>query len=158
MSFQYLGVHIKLVARWLCSSFCQLKWIRQDLELNATKWLWFRISSKTNVKIVQHTDDGILPLNNINELCIVINILDDFGNVSGLKLNLSKCEGLWMGKDKGRQIDITHVGHHQWLVRCSVPSWVPCWDVGQDIQALYHSSSVWLQSGSAKEWVVQQVQ
>ena len=30
-------------------------------------------------------------------------ILDDFGTISGLQLNLSKSEGLWLGQDKNRQ-------------------------------------------------------
>ena len=30
-------------------------------------------------------------------------ILSYCGNVSGMKLNFSKCDGLWLGKDNGRQ-------------------------------------------------------
>ena len=59
---------------------------------------------------MQYADDCIMLLNDINELCAVINILDKFGEVSGLKLNLSKCEGLWLGKDKGRQHQCTLFG------------------------------------------------
>ena len=42
-------------------------------------------------------------LNDKNELCTALNILCQFGKISGLNLNLSKCEGLWLVKDKNRQ-------------------------------------------------------
>ena len=70
--------------------------IRQDLELKGYD-LGFQ---QKPIKIVQYADDCIMLFSDINELCAVINILDEFGKVSGLKLNLSKCEGLWLGKDK----------------------------------------------------------
>ena len=57
--------------------------------------------------MVQHADDCILLLNNIAELCTAVSILDYFGDVSGLKLNLSKCEGLWLGQNKYRQKNCT---------------------------------------------------
>ena len=47
-----------------------------------------------------------MPLNDTNELCTVINILDDFGKVSGLKLNLLKCEGLGWVKTKTDNISV----------------------------------------------------
>ena len=45
-------------------------------------------------KISQHADDGILFLNNRNEFCSALNILETLGTFSGLKLNIEKCEGL----------------------------------------------------------------
>ena len=73
--------------------------IRQDLQL---KEFHFRCPSKP-IKIAQYADDCTLLLNSRDELCIAISILDDFGIISGLELNLSKCEGMWLGRSKGRQ-------------------------------------------------------
>ena len=52
------------------------------------------------VKIAQYADDGILFLNDKNELCSALNILKIFGRMSGLILNVEKCEGLWLGRNK----------------------------------------------------------
>ena len=46
------------------------------------------------VKTVQYADDCIAFLNNKNELCTVLNLIGEYGKASGLKLNLSKCEGI----------------------------------------------------------------
>ena len=56
-----------------------------------------------NVKTVQYADDCIMFLNNKNELYTALNVLRTYGEISGLTLNLSKCEGLWLGSDKHRQ-------------------------------------------------------
>ena len=55
------------------------------------------------IKTVQYADDCIMFLNDKDELCTALNILRNYGRISGLTLNLSKCEGLWLGIDKGRQ-------------------------------------------------------
>ena len=73
--------------------------IRQQAGL---KGLDLGFPTKT-VKTVQYADDCIVFLNDKNELCTALNILRQFGRISGLNLNLSKCEGLWLGKDKNRQ-------------------------------------------------------
>ena len=73
--------------------------IRQQAGL---KGLDLGFPTKT-VKTVQYADDCIVFLNDKNELCTALNILRQFGKISGLNLNLSKCEGLWLGKDKNRQ-------------------------------------------------------
>ena len=39
-------------------------------------------------------------LNNRNEMCSALNILEQFGKISGLKLSVDKCEGFWLGRDK----------------------------------------------------------
>ena len=57
------------------------------------------------VKTVQYADDCIAFLNNKNELCTVLNLIGEYGKASGLKLNLLKCEGIWLGVDKMRQKD-----------------------------------------------------
>ena len=80
--------------------------IRQEIDL---KGFEFGFPEKP-LKMVQYADDCILLLNNIDELCTAISILDYFGDVSGLKLNLSKCEGLWLGQYKYRQKNCTLLG------------------------------------------------
>ena len=55
------------------------------------------------IKINQYADDGIMFLNNRTELCSALAILRDFGRVSGLKLNIEKCEGFWLGRNKKLQ-------------------------------------------------------
>ena len=50
-----------------------------------------------SVKIAQYADDCMLFLNNKDELCSAIGILRKFGYISGLILNLKKCECLTIG-------------------------------------------------------------
>ena len=60
------------------------------------------------VKISQYTDDTTLILDGSEKsLTSAIQILDDFGKISGLKLNDSKTEALWIG---------SKIGHEQILV------------------------------------------
>ena len=46
------------------------------------------------IKLVQYADDCILFLNSKSELCSALNILERFGHLSGLRLNIDKSEGL----------------------------------------------------------------
>ena len=39
-------------------------------------------------------------LNNQNEMCSALNILEQFGKILGLKLSVNKYEGFWLGRDK----------------------------------------------------------
>ena len=55
------------------------------------------------IKLAQYADDCILFLNSKSEVCSALNILKGFGQLSGLILNIDKCEGLWLGKDKNLQ-------------------------------------------------------
>ena len=74
--------------------------VRQEVDL---KGYDFGFPEKL-IKIAQYVDDCIiLLLNDIDELCTAFSTLDDFGTISGLQLNLSKSEGLWLGQDKNRQ-------------------------------------------------------
>ena len=63
----------------------------------------FQFGYQKSVKLAQYADDGVLFLNNKLELGSALNILEKFGKLSGLKLNLGKCEGFWLGKDKALQ-------------------------------------------------------
>ena len=55
------------------------------------------------VKIIQYADDATLFLRNVHEMREAILSLEKFGRVAGTKLNLTKCEGLWVGAYKNRQ-------------------------------------------------------
>ena len=55
------------------------------------------------IKVVQYADDGIIFLNDKDEMCCALSILNNFGRVAGTVLNVAKCEGLWLGKNKGLQ-------------------------------------------------------
>ena len=62
----------------------------------------FGIDEKA-VKIAQYADDVVLFLNNKEELCSALNVIEEFGQLPGKKLNIGKSEGLWLGKDKHLQ-------------------------------------------------------
>ena len=62
------------------------------------------------VKISQYADDLIAFLNNKDELSTILNILNKFGNLAGTKLNVSKCEALWLGSLKQYQNNCTLFG------------------------------------------------
>ena len=56
------------------------------------------------IKLAQYADDCILFFNNRAEFCSALNILEVYGNLSGLILNIEKCEGLWLWRDKALQL------------------------------------------------------
>ena len=62
------------------------------------------------IKITQYADEGILYLNNRNEFCSALNILETFETFSGLKLNIENCEGFWLGSDKDLQLNCNLFG------------------------------------------------
>ena len=57
----------------------------------------------SNIKICQYADDATVFLNNEDELVTCIETINKFGHASGMKLNKSKCEGLWLGDNAWRQ-------------------------------------------------------
>ena len=61
------------------------------------------------IMIIQCADDATLFLRNVHEMREVIS-LEKFGSVAGTQLNLTKCEGLWVGAYKNRQKSCTLCG------------------------------------------------
>lgn len=61
-----------------------------------------------NIKITQLADDTTIFLKNTNEIPVVINIIDEFGLISGLKLNKQKTEGILLGKSKHENECVIH--------------------------------------------------
>ena len=53
-----------------------------------------------NLNICQLADDTTLFLKTKHEIIIAMNIIQEFGNLSGLKLNKNKTEGIWLGRLK----------------------------------------------------------
>ena len=89
------GCHVSALLFVLCVEILAIK-IRNSSTL---KGFQFGFENKP-VKIAQHDDDGILFLNDKNELCSALSILEIFGRMSGLILNVEKCEGLWLMRKK----------------------------------------------------------
>ena len=66
-----------------------------------------------NLKICQLADDPTLFLKTKHEITIAMNIIEEFDNLSGLKLNKNKTGGIWLGrlnhtKDKYENINWTN--------------------------------------------------
>jgi len=78
--------------------------IRQNNEITG---LSLDANRTTTMKMVQYADDSTFFVKNSHELGKVIESLELFGNVSGTKLNLLKCEGLWLGRNRNRQHNCT---------------------------------------------------
>ena len=51
----------------------------------------------------KYADDATLFLKNSFEIKEAISSLEQFGKIAGTKLNIGKCEGLWIGSSKNRQ-------------------------------------------------------
>ena len=68
---------------------------------NNIKGIEIRLDGKThNLKISQLADDTTLFPKSKEEIQKALNIIEMFGTYSGLKLNRSKTEGIWIGKLK----------------------------------------------------------
>ena len=55
------------------------------------------------LKLSQYADDTCLFLKDEKQIASVIQVIKNFSDLAGPKLNKSKTEGLWLGKDKVRQ-------------------------------------------------------
>jgi len=70
--------------------------IRQDIDIQG-----INIFSK-ELKLSQFADDTTLFKSNCNSVNKAITVLDNLGDISGLKLNLSKTKALWLGSWRHR--------------------------------------------------------
>ena len=57
----------------------------------------------SEIKISQFADDTTLILGNVNDTEKALQSVMKFGDIAGLKLNISKTEGLLLGRDKGKE-------------------------------------------------------
>ena len=56
--------------------------------------------SDCNIKLTQYADDTTLMLSNVESIKHAIHIISSFSELSGLKLNIDKCEGMWIGRKR----------------------------------------------------------
>lgn len=64
--------------------------------------------SEVEVKLSQYADDGIMFLNDEDQIYKAISIINEFGILSGLKLNRNKSIGLYLGTDKYNRDKVIH--------------------------------------------------
>ena len=55
-----------------------------------------------NIKLVQYADDTTVFLNDVKSGKIFLQLLEEFSKCSGLKINIDKTEGLWLGQSKNK--------------------------------------------------------
>ena len=71
--------------------------IRKNPEIKGIK------KGKYETKLLQYADDTTAILSNLNSAKILFQQLEEFKNLSGLELNTSKTEGMWIGSSKGNE-------------------------------------------------------
>jgi hypothetical protein len=69
-------------------------WIRNGKQIRGFEIKLNR--SNHSIKISQLADDTTLFLKSKNDISITLNIMEIFGNLSGLKLNRNKTEGIYI--------------------------------------------------------------
>ena len=68
--------------------------IRQNLAIKGV------IIGKEETKLLQYADDTTAVLADTNSATALFQLLDLFKNISGLKINSTKTEGMWIGSSK----------------------------------------------------------
>ena len=116
---------------WISKSYNMTRGLRQGCALSALNFLlvvevlaqMIRQSndviginvSNNEHKIIQYADDITVCIRNLESIRHLMEIIKDFGKCSGLKLNLKKTKGIWLGplKDLGyrRYCNITWTGN-----------------------------------------------
>ena len=79
----------------LCTEILSLA-IKKDENLTGIT-IPLKGQSKQTFKLSQYADDVSLFLKNAEEILNALDIVIQFGNISGLSLNLNKTEGFWIG-------------------------------------------------------------
>jgi hypothetical protein len=73
----------------------------------STTYQGIQIQGK-HLKVTQLADDMTLFLKNQKEIPITLDIIDNFGKHSGLQLNRTKTQGLWIGNSKHYEIELVN--------------------------------------------------
>ena len=68
--------------------------IRQNLAIKGV------IIGKEETKLLQYADDTTAVFADTNSATVLFQLLDLFKNISGLKINSTKTEGMWIGSSK----------------------------------------------------------
>ena len=88
--------------------------IRQNKNIRGIKL------NTSHIKICQYADDATIFLQNETEFAKCIELIENFGKISGMQLNMSKCEGFWLGNNANLQ-DTCQIGGIKWPktpIRC----------------------------------------
>ena len=76
------------------------------LKENQHKGITVNIGNKSKeFKLCQYADDMCIFLKDELQIAPVLGLVQKFGDLAGPKLNREKTEGLWLGKDKDRQVN-----------------------------------------------------
>ena len=59
---------------------------------------------KEETKLLQYADDMTATLSDINSLQALLDLLEDYKNASGLTINCTKTEGMWIGSLRNNKI------------------------------------------------------
>ena len=139
---------------WLSSSFHLTRGIRQGCPISALLFIiavevlalnikqnreikGFPLSPTDQTKtatLSQYADDTILILREHSDIPIALELIHSFGEVSGLRLNLPKTEGIWLGADKNNPDTMYGIKFNNGPVRCLGIY------VGHDKQACYQKN------------------
>ena len=65
---------------------------------------------KDETKLLQYADDTTSALSDVNSALIVFKLLDDFKKLSGLAINPSKTEGMWIASSRGNKTELKALG------------------------------------------------
>ena len=69
--------------------------VRENVEIKGI------VIEQQETKLLQYADDTTAVLADIESAHILFQLLENFKNISGLKVNSSKTEGMWLGSLKG---------------------------------------------------------
>ena len=71
--------------------------------------------SQKEIKITQFADDTTIILDGTEDsLQDTLNVLEMFGNISGLQINTEKTQIVWIGKNKGSKVELKVDKELQW--------------------------------------------
>ena len=83
------------------SSYLVLKFLHSRLRKNP-KIEGIRVGAR-EIKIAQYADDTTVCLKNPEPTSVLLDLLEKFERCSGLKINRTKSEAMWLGKWKNRE-------------------------------------------------------
>ncbi len=86
--------------------------IRQDHNIKGI------IIGQNEYKLSQYADDSNLFLRDVKSIDKSINLINKFTKVSGLKLNLNKTDGIWLGNYKDHPPDYNRIRFTNQPIRC----------------------------------------
>ena len=87
------GCHVSALLFILAIEFMSID-MKSNKEISGIK------VKSSECKILQYADDTTLTLGNTMSISNSLKVLHKFSAVSGLKLNIAKCQGLWLGEFK----------------------------------------------------------